>query len=154
MTAKDQEFTSLEWLYQEIILDHYKRPRNIGIVESPDASEEEDNPFCGDRIAVQVKIRDGQLEQVRFSGRGCAISQASASMMTEKVQGMTVEEALHFAEEFRRAMRGERPFPEEGEWEDLTALQGVREFPVRIKCATLAWDVLQKSLMRWLGKEK
>ncbi|MCS7223157.1 MAG: SUF system NifU family Fe-S cluster assembly protein [Armatimonadetes bacterium] len=153
MTAKDQEFASLEWLYQEIILDHFKRPRNMGTVDGADVSEEEDNPFCGDRIGVQLKIRNGVLEQVRFSGRGCAISQASASMMTEKVTGMTVQEALEFAEEFRKAMRGDKPFPQEGQWDDLDALRGVRDFPVRIKCATLAWDVLQRSLMKWLHQK-
>lgn len=153
MSAPDREFAALDWLYQEIILDHYKRPRNFGTLENPDASMEEDNPFCGDRIAVHLKVDGEHITEVRFSGRGCAISQASASMMTERVKGMGMEEALQFAETFRKMMRGEQPFPPEGELEDLDALRGVREFPVRVKCATLAWDVLQRLLAQLLMQE-
>ena len=102
---------------------------------------------------MHLKTDGDRIAAIRFSGRGCAISQASASMMTEKVKGMRLEEALQFAEEFRQMMRGEKPFPPEGELEDLDALRGVREFPVRIKCATLAWDVLQRSLAKLLAKK-
>ncbi len=152
MSTADKEFGALDWLYQQIILEHYKRPHNFGTLDDADASEEEENPFCGDHIAVHLKTDGERIVAVRFSGRGCAISQASASMMTEKVKGMRLEEALRFADEFRQMMRGEKPFPPEGELEDLDALRGVREFPVRIKCATLSWDVLQRSLAKLLAK--
>ncbi|MCS7265286.1 MAG: SUF system NifU family Fe-S cluster assembly protein [Armatimonadetes bacterium] len=153
MSATDKEFIALDWLYQEIILDHYKRPRNFGTLESANTVLEEENPYCGDRIVVQIKTDGERITDIRFSGRGCAISQASASMMTERVKGMSLEEALKFAEDFREMMRGEKPFPPEGELEDLDALRGVREFPVRIKCATLAWDLLQRSLAHLLASK-
>lgn len=146
MSVIDREPVKLDWLYQEIILDHYKRPRNFGALDNADAVAEEENPYCGDHIIVHIKTDGEKITDIRFSGKGCAISQASASMMTEKVKGMKLEEALRFAEDFREMMRGEKPFPPEGELEDLDALRGVREFPVRIKCATLAWDLLQRAL--------
>ncbi len=151
MSGTDKEFIALDWLYQEIILDHYKRPRNFGTLEGANAVAEEENPYCGDRIVVHLKTDGERITDIRFSGRGCAISQASASMMTERVKGMRLEDALKFAEDFRRMMRGEKPFPPEGELEDLDALRGVREFPVRIKCATLAWELLERSLAQILG---
>lgn len=154
VSTTDREFAALDWLYQEIILDHYKRPRNFGTLDSPDAVTEEENPFCGDRIALYLKVEGDQIADIRFSGRGCAISQASASMMTERVKGMRLEQALEFAEEFRQMMRGEKPFPPEGELEDLDALRGVREFPVRVKCATLAWDILQRSVAKLLSEKE
>ncbi|MFN3420387.1 MAG: Fe-S cluster assembly sulfur transfer protein SufU [Armatimonadota bacterium] len=150
MSVIDREPVKLDWLYQEIILDHYKRPRNFGTLDNADAVAEEENPYCGDHIIVHIKTDGEKITDIRFSGKGCAISQASASMMTEKVKGMKLEEALRFAEDFREMMRGEKPFPPEGELEDLDALRGVREFPVRIKCATLAWDLLQRSLAQIL----
>ncbi len=150
MSATDKEAVPLDWLYQEIILDHYKRPRNFGTLPDAVVSVGEENPFCGDHIVVHLATDGERITGVRFSGRGCAISQASASMMTEKVKGMSLSEAMEFAEAFRQMMRGERPFPPEGELEDLDALRGVREFPVRIKCATLAWDVLQRALAQLL----
>ncbi len=150
MSAKDKEFIALDWLYQEIILDHYKRPRNFGTLEGANAVVEEENPYCGDHIIMHIKTDGKRITDIRFSGHGCAISQASASMMTEKVKGMELDDALKFAEDFRLMMRGEKPFPPEGELEDLDALRGVREFPVRIKCATLAWDLLQRSIIQLL----
>lgn len=151
MSAIDKEPLKLDWLYQEIILDHYKRPRNFGTLDNADAVAEEENPYCGDHIVVHIKTDGEKITDIRFSGKGCAISQASASMMTEKVKGMRLEEALRFAEDFRKMMRGEKPFPPEGELEDLDALRGVREFPVRVKCATLAWELLQRSLAQILS---
>ncbi|MCX7643192.1 MAG: SUF system NifU family Fe-S cluster assembly protein [Armatimonadetes bacterium] len=153
MSAADKEALKLSWLYQEIILDHYKRPRNFGTIDNADLVAEEENPYCGDHIAVHIKTDGEKIADIRFSGRGCAISQASASMMTEKVKGMKLEEALEFAEDFRKMIRGEKPFPPEGELEDLDALRGVREFPIRIKCAVLAWDLLQRSLVQILSQK-
>jgi len=151
MSAIDKEALKLDWLYQEIILDHYKRPRNFGTLDNADAVAEEENPYCGDHIVVHIKTDGEKITDIRFRGKGCAISQASASMMTEKVKGMRLEEALRFAEDFRKMMRGEKPFPPEGELEDLDALRGVREFPVRVKCATLAWELLERSLTQILS---
>jgi NifU homolog involved in Fe-S cluster formation len=94
MSATDKEIVALDWLYQEIILDHYKRPRNFGTLENADAVAEEENPYCGDRIVVHLKTDGERISEIRFSGRGCAISQASASMMTEKVKGMRLEEGI------------------------------------------------------------
>lgn len=154
MSAPEKEQIALDWLYQEIILDHYKRPRNFGTIDNADVTVEEENPYCGDRIVLHLKMDGERISDIRFSGKGCAISQASASMMTEKVKGMKLEEAMKFAEDFRKMMRGEKPFPPEGELEDLDALRGVREFPVRVKCATLAWDLLQHSLAQILKPQK
>lgn len=154
MNAPEKEQIALDWLYQEIILDHYKRPRNFGTLGNADVIVEEENPYCGDHIVLNLKIDGERISDIRFSGKGCAISQASASMMTEKVKGMKLEEAMKFAEDFRKMMRGEKPFPPEGELEDLDALRGVREFPVRVKCATLAWDLLQHSLAQVLKPQK
>lgn len=154
MSSTDKESVNLDWLYQEIILDHYKRPRNFGTLENADVVVEEENPYCGDHIVLQLKVDDDTIADIRFSGRGCAISQASASMMTEKVKGMKLDEALKFAEEFRRMMRNEKPFPPEGEFGDLDALRGVREFPVRIKCAILAWELLQNAIAQVMGQER
>jgi len=154
MSATDKEIVALDWLYQEIILDHYKRPRNFGTLENADAVAEEENPYCGDHILVHLKTDGEHITEIRFAGRGCAISQASASMMTEKVRGMRLDEALKFAEDFRQMMRGEKPFPPEGELEDLDALRGVREFPVRVKCATLAWELLQRTIAQVLEAKK
>ncbi|MGQ9464013.1 MAG: Fe-S cluster assembly sulfur transfer protein SufU [Candidatus Fervidibacter sp.] len=154
MSAPEKEQIALDWLYQEIILDHYKRPRNFGTLDNAGVVVEEENPYCGDHIVLHLKMDGERISDIRFSGKGCAISQASASMMTEKVRGMKLEEAMKFAEDFRKMMRGEKPFPPEGELEDLDALRGVREFPVRVKCATLAWDLLQRSLAQILKPQK
>ncbi len=97
MSAMDKEFVALDWLYQEIILDHYKRPRNFGALEHPDVSADEENPYCGDHIAVQVRMDGDRIADIRFSGRGCAISQASASMMTEKVKGISLAVCRRFS---------------------------------------------------------
>lgn len=137
----------LDQLYREIILDHYAHPRNRGRVEGADISVEGANPSCGDEISLYARVRDGRLEEVRFEGRGCSISQASASMMTEAVRGKTLAEAWQLAEEFKAMMHGKAP--DEGRLGDLVVLQGVRRFPVRIKCATLAWVALQQGLREY-----
>lgn len=133
-------------LYQEILLDHYRRPRNHGPL--PDADREVDghNPLCGDRIRLRLRLDGDRLAEVRFEGSGCAISTASASMMTEAVRGRSVAEALELADRFRDAMTrtGSDPLPEA--WGEIAALEGVRAFPMRVKCATLAWHALRSAL--------
>jgi nitrogen fixation protein NifU and related proteins len=135
----------VEDLYKEVILDHYKSPRNKRELPRADVSSSKNNPLCGDEITVLAHLEDGTVTEVAFLGSGCSISQASASMMTEAVQGKRVNEAEELAAEFRGMMEGARE-PDEDEFGDLMALKGVVKYPVRIKCAVLAWDVLQDAL--------
>lgn len=135
---------ALDALYQEVIMEHYRRPRNKGELEAPTVSVDLNNPLCGDEITLDLLIEEGRVADVRFRGRGCSISQASASMMTQSVKGMAVEEAEALLDNVHRMLKGE-PFAEEG-LGDLVALQGVAKFPVRIKCALLAWEALDKGL--------
>jgi nitrogen fixation protein NifU and related proteins len=136
---------SLEDLYKEVILDHYKSPRNKRRLENAELSCSKNNPLCGDEITVRAHLADGRVAEIAFEGQGCSISQASASMMTEAVSGRTVDEAGSLAADFRGMMEGKLD-PEEDEFGDLIALKGVVKYPVRIKCAVLAWDVLQDAL--------
>src|ERR1051326_5868465 len=136
----------LEELYREIILDHSRRPRNFG--ELPDATVRVrgDNPACGDEIDVAVKFGDdGRLEQVKFNGRGCAISQASASMMTVKVKGKNCDEASSMLRAFQNLIVGNGEDAQQ-RLGDLRLLGGVRKFPQRVKCAMLAWRALEQAL--------
>lgn len=135
---------SLDDLYREVILDHYSHPRNRGAVDPADVTREGANPLCGDEIRVSLRVRDGIVEDVRFEGKGCSISQASASMMTELVKGKPVEEAERMIATFKAMMHGE--VPADTSLGDLEALQGVRKFPVRVKCATLSWVTLEMAL--------
>jgi nitrogen fixation NifU-like protein len=134
----------LDELYKRVIMDHYKSPRNRGTFEDDAVSVELNNPTCGDRISLQLMLKDGVVEQARFLGEGCSISMASASMMTEAVKGKTVDEALRLAEDFSSLMTGDEP---DFEYEDILALSGVTKFPARIKCATLAWNALKKGIL-------
>ncbi|HLG71251.1 MAG TPA: SUF system NifU family Fe-S cluster assembly protein [Chloroflexota bacterium] len=134
----------LDDLYREIILDHYKQPRNRGELDPHTARVEGNNPLCGDEIQLDVVVGDGELQDVAFQGRGCSISQASASMMTEAVKGKPLEEAEELIETFKSMMHGEDVDVEA--LGDLEALEGVQKFPVRIKCALLAWTTLQEAL--------
>jgi nitrogen fixation NifU-like protein len=136
---------ALEELYKEVILDHYKSPRNKRDVPGAELSCSKNNPLCGDEITIRAHLTDGRVADVAFEGRGCSISQASASMLTEAVMGKPVEDAEKLAAEFRSMMEGKLE-PDEEEFGDLVALKGVVKYPVRIKCAVLAWDVLQEAL--------
>jgi nitrogen fixation NifU-like protein len=136
---------SLEELYKEVILDHYRDPRNKGRLDPHDVALERNNPLCGDEIELFVKFEGDDLEGIAFEGKGCSISQASASMMTEKIKGMPVKEAQAVAESIKRMMAGE----EEGDPDslgDLVSLKGVVKYPVRIKCALLSWNTLLEAL--------
>jgi nitrogen fixation NifU-like protein len=136
---------SLDDLYKEVILDHYKSPRNKRDLPGATASLHKNNPLCGDEITVHVRLDDGRLTEISFEGQGCSISQASASMMTEAVHGLTTAGAGDLASQFRGMMEGQVD-PDEDAFGDLMALKGVVKYPVRIKCAVLAWDVLQDAL--------
>ena len=128
----------MEDLYREVILDHYQNPRNYGTLEPADISYEEDNPVCGDHIRLDLRLKDGRVDEVRFSGHGCAISQASASMLTEAIQGKTLEELKAFSKD------------------DVLDLLGIPLGPVRMKCALLSLKVLKAGaygLTGWPGEE-
>ena len=133
-------------LYQELLLDHFRRPRNRATLAEDEVLADEENPNCGDRIRLAVELAsDGTVANVRFDGQGCAISTASASIMTAHAQGRTPAELAEQADRFAAMMRGEIPF-NAGPVEDLEALAGVRDFPLRVKCATMAWHALKKAL--------
>jgi nitrogen fixation NifU-like protein len=136
---------ALDEIYKEVILDHYKNPRNKR--EMPDAERtcSKNNPLCGDEITVFVHEEDGKVLDVSFVGQGCSISQSSASMMTEAVSGKTVEEVEELTGRVRSMLSGELE-PDEDAFGELVALKGVVKYPVRVKCAVLAWDVLQEAL--------
>ena len=148
----------LEDLYREIILDHYRNPRNRGELPSPPAHRSEGfNPLCGDEVQVYLAVRDGVVEDIRISGQGCSISQSSASMMSQAVKGRSVPEARALVHAFKSMMSIEDGHDHDGHEDgetaepgvkmgDLEALQGVVKYPVRIKCATLAWNTLAQGL--------
>lgn len=141
----------LEDLYQEIILDHYKSPRNKGALEHPHLHAEGFNPFCGDQVILGLALDEsGHIKDVGFEGQGCSISQASASMLTTHLKGKTLEEAEELVQTFKGVMRGEELSEEdEEELGDIASLQGVRQFPVRIKCALLGWTTLQDAITEY-----
>jgi nitrogen fixation NifU-like protein len=143
---------SLDDLYKEVILDHYKAPRNKRAIPGAELTCTRNNPLCGDEITVYARVEDGVLAEVAFQGQGCSISQSSASMMTDAVTGRRVEEAQDLATDFRGMMAGEVG-PDEDEFGDLVALKGVVKYPIRIKCAVLAWDVFQEAV-RGTGEAK
>ena len=137
----------MQSFYKEILLDHYQRPRNRGELENADLQEHLDNPLCGDQVTVYAALRDGRVDEVTFTGRGCSISQASASMLTEHLSGKDYEKAKAEIEAFLEMMRTE----ENEELGDLAALKGIVQTPNRIRCATLAWDAFRRGLK---GQEK
>ncbi len=142
-------FDDVRELYQELILDHGRRPRNFGALADANRAARGDNPICGDRITVYLNIdRDGVIREAAFEGRGCAISTASASMMTEIVKGKTVDEAYQLFESFQAMCTKDghdmaaHQARDPDAVERLEMLSGVRQFPVRVKCATLAWHTM------------
>ena len=137
---------SLDDLYRRVIMDHYQRPRNRGRIEDNAVTIDMNNPTCGDRISLQLRVEDGKIKDAKFLGEGCSISQASASMMTEAIKGLSIEEALRLSGLFSAMMQGEEVDTEQFPLEDIEALQGVAKFPARIKCATLAWKALEKGV--------
>ncbi len=149
MSLDESRPVSLEDLYQEIILDHYRSPKNKQPCPECTVFVHQDNPLCGDEIDLHLEQEGGRITKITFQGQGCAISQASASMMTEAVQGLTVEAALKLSEIIRQMMHGQTPSEDIG---DLMALARVAKFPVRIKCALLAWVALTEALQGERGR--
>jgi nitrogen fixation NifU-like protein len=139
--------SDLRELYQQVIIDHCRNPRNYKELEHPSHSAEGYNPLCGDQITVYLEVEDGVVKDVSFKGSGCAISKASASLMTAAVKGKTVAEAEELFARFREMVTSEHDAEvDEEALGKLTVLSGVREFPVRVKCATLAWHTLRSAL--------
>lgn len=134
----------LDELYRRVIMDHYKNPRNRGTMDEDSVTVDLNNPTCGDRIQLQMQVEDGIVKQAKYTGDGCSISMSSASMMTDAIRGMTLEQALELADKFSAMIQGQ-PVEFE-EYEDLEALSGVSKFPARIKCAMLAWNALRKGI--------
>jgi nitrogen fixation NifU-like protein len=137
--------SGLSELYQEVILDHNRKPRNFRVIDPATATQEGYNPLCGDRLTLYLTVRDGVIADVAFQGSGCAISKASASLMTEAVKGRTVDEARRLFDAFHQMITSTpgSPLPELGK---LGVLAGVRDFPTRVKCAGLAWHTLKAAV--------
>jgi nitrogen fixation protein NifU and related proteins len=135
----------LDELYRDVILDHNRKPRNFGVLEPADASVEGFNPMCGDRLTVRLRFDDGKIGDIRFEGQGCAISTASASLMTEAVKGRTRAEALKLFDRVHELLTDDAAPPAD-ELGKLAALSGVREYPSRVKCASLCWHTLAAAL--------
>jgi len=136
----------MEDLYQEIILDHYRRPKNrSSVLDAEDVHVHHSNPLCGDELDLRLRVVDGRVDAVVFDGEGCSISQASASTMTQAVVGRELDDALDLAEDFRQLMHGEPPSRPD-DLGDGVAFEGVARFPVRVKCALLSWMALRDAI--------
>ena len=142
------ETPQLSSLYQQLILEHYRNPRNKGELEEKTVEIHMANPVCGDEIRLQLRIEGDQIEDVKFLGSGCSISQASVSMMTVRLKGSGLDQADELAKRFTDMMHGDESAVREKSLGDLRALQGVSKFPVRIKCALLGFDALQEALKK------
>ena len=146
MPPSEPADAGLSSLYQELILDHYRRPRNRGRLEHPDVAIQKKNPLCGDLIELQLVFDGDVVRDVRFVGQGCAISQASASMMTQLLKGRTTADAAHAAERFTSMVHGDADAARDPALGELRALAGVARIPVRHPCALLAWSALADAL--------
>ena len=143
---------ALSSLYQQLILEHYRKPRNKGVLPGATVEVHMNNPVCGDDIQLHLRVDDEQrVTAATFLGHGCSISQASVSMMTVRLKGKTLDEALALAERFTEMMHGSKEAARDKKLGDLRALQGVSKFPVRIKCALLGFDALQEAARRTRG---
>jgi len=145
------ETPQLSSLYQQLILEHYRNPRNKGELEEKTVEIHMANPVCGDEIRLQLRIEGDRIEDVKFLGSGCSISQASVSMMTIRLKGSSLDQADVLAKRFTDMMHGDESAVREKSLGDLRALQGVSKFPVRIKCSLLGFDALQEALKKEAG---
>lgn len=136
-------------LYSEIIMEHYRNPHNLGELPDADFSERGHNESCGDDIVLFAKLNDGKIEEITFEGKGCAISQSSASMMTDILKGKTIAEAKAIIDEFKQMITGEKPFPDDEVFDEVSALKGVVKLPIRVKCATLCWNTMRMGLRKY-----
>jgi nitrogen fixation NifU-like protein len=149
------DFGDLDDLYREVILDHYRSPRNRRSLESVDIETRGFNPFCGDEVVLQLKLdQTGLIDEISQGGHGCSISQASASILSDLVRGKTLEEGEKLSGAFREMMRGEELSNDQLDaMGDLEALQGVRKFPIRIKCALLPWAALDDGVAEYRTRQ-
>lgn len=139
--------SELRELYKEVILDHNKAPRNFRVIDDADLVKEGNNPLCGDKVTVYLKLSDGVITDISFQGSGCAISKSSASIMTASLKGKTEQEAERIFQSFHGMVTGESATPQDEEvLGKLAVFAGVREFPVRVKCATLAWHTMHAAI--------
>lgn len=136
---------NLDQLYRSVIMDHYKNPKNKGVLEDNNITIDMNNPTCGDVIHLTLQVEDGVVQDAKFEGEGCSISMASASMMTQIVKKKKVDEALNYAHVFSDMMLG-KEVDDSVDLGDIEALSGVAKFPARIKCATLAWKAMEKGI--------
>ena len=141
----DRSTPELGDLFQDVILDHYKRPRNKGALEDATVDVHMNNPTCGDDVHLYLKIEDGVVADVAFEGEGCSISQASISMMTQILKEQAVDEGLRVGEVFKQMMHGDMDAAKSKELKDARALQGVSQFPTRVKCALLGWNAFEEA---------
>lgn len=142
----------LDELYKDLILDHCKYPRNFRPLADVEVLVDEENPTCGDHIRLTVKVEQGKIADVKFDGKGCAISTASASMMSERMIGMPVAEARQLIGDFVALIRGEKEMDADALGE-LAALEGVKQYPMRVKCATMSWHAAEKALDKVSGNK-
>lgn len=142
------ETPPLSSLYQQLILEHYRNPRNKDDLPEHTVEIHMRNPTCGDEIRLQLRIEDGRIADARFQGQGCSISQAAVSMMTQLIKGRALDEADALAERFKEMMHGDPDAAKDRSMGDLRSLAGVSKFPVRVKCALLGFDALQEALKR------
>lgn len=140
----------LDELYREVILDHFKNSSHAGKLPDAQIKAEGANPLCGDEIAFDLKLEGDRIKQVRFNGHGCAISQAAASMLSGQLEGKALAEAQRIIAALKDIMQGKEP-DESVDLGDLEALSGVRKFPVRVKCAALSWNVVERGLNEYKG---
>ncbi|MFC0523852.1 Fe-S cluster assembly sulfur transfer protein SufU [Pontibacillus salicampi] len=139
-------FNNLDQLYRQVIMDHYKNPRNKGALEGDHLTVNMNNPTCGDRIELQLQVEDDKVVDAKFDGEGCSISLSSASMMTQAIKGKSVEEAVKMSGIFSDLMQGKEVDVDMDDLGDIQALQGVAKFPARIKCATLPWKAMEQGV--------
>lgn len=144
--AMDRSTPQLASLYQELILDHYKRPRNKGPLDGADVDIHMNNPVCGDEVHLRLRLDHGRIADARFEGQGCSISQASVSMMTRLLEGKSAPEAHALARRFTEMLHGDADAARDKALGDLRALAGVSRYPVRVKCALLPWNALEEGL--------
>ena len=138
----------LDELYREVILDHFKRPSRAGELADAQIKASGTNPLCGDEVAFDLRLDNGRVAQARFRGKGCAIAQATSSMLAEQLEGKTLGQVTALIAALKALMQGQEP-PESVDLGDLEALAGVRKFPVRVKCAALSWNVVEQGLKEY-----
>ena len=145
--------SNLDQLYRQVIMDHYKNPRNKGSIEDGALTIDMNNPTCGDRIHLTIQVEDGVVQNAKFDGEGCSISMSSASMMTQAIKGKNIDEALKLSQIFSDMMLG-KEYDDSIDLGDIEALNGVSKFPARIKCATLAWRAAGALLLGEDGEQE